>query len=94
SIRADIIRSLVRQKREEARSKLPAYYRELKIIGEETIEQAGKTLEAVHLSRKLGEEFGGDLHVWYSRDVTGGIIRVRIGKDVPKVGIEKWEPQL
>ncbi|MFP4180472.1 MAG: hypothetical protein ACLFSA_10500 [Spirochaetaceae bacterium] len=91
STRAEVLRSLERQKREEMRAGLPAYYRELEIGGEETIEQADRTLEAVHLSRKLGEDFGGDLHVWYSRDVPGRIIRVRIGEDIPKVGVEKWE---
>ncbi len=79
---------------ELVRRYLPPYYQGLEIVGTEKIEEAGRTTEATHLRRELGSEFGGDIHVWYSREVPGRILRVRVGEEIRKVGIEEWDVSL
>jgi hypothetical protein len=73
---------------------LPPYYQGLEIVGKVEIEEAGRKLEAIHLQRELGSGYGGAIHVWYSRAVPGRILRVRVGEDIRKVGIEEWDVSL
>ena len=73
---------------------LPPYYQGLELVGKVEIEEAGRTLEAIHLQRELGSGYGGAIHVWYSRAVPGRILRVRVGEDIRKVGIEEWDVSL
>jgi hypothetical protein len=90
--RTETLRSLAREIQTGAEQLLPPYYQNLEPAGEEEIEEAGRPVDALRLSRDLGVAFGGELQVWYSREVRDGILRVRIGEKQRKVGIEEWNP--
>ncbi len=92
--RTETLRSLARDIRAGTGQLLPPYYRDLRPEEEGEINEAGRTVEALRLSRDLGDAYGGELQVWYSREVMDGILRVRIGENERKVGIEEWKPTL